>query len=213
MDLSGDFRAHWSTLHGGYDPGRSRIVAGWLGLMRLLAGPLARARVSPNLVTAAGVAAAAGAALVAAPMPLVAAGLVLLNGLLDGLDGAVAVVSGRASRVGFLLDSVADRVSDALLLAALWGAGAPGGLAVVAGVALGLLEYARARAAQAGMGEIGVVTVGERPVRVVLVALGLAGSSSAGPSFAGAAAAATAGLASIGLVQLLVVAIRRLSAR
>jgi CDP-diacylglycerol--glycerol-3-phosphate 3-phosphatidyltransferase len=146
-------------------------------------------------------------------MPLVAAGLVLLNGLLDGLDGAVAVVSGRASRVGFLLDSVADRVSDALLLAALWGAGAPGGLAVVAGVALGLLEYARARAAQAGMGEIGVVTVGERPVRVVLVALGLAGSSSAGPSFAGAAAAATAGLASIGLVQLLVVAIRRLSAR
>lgn len=212
--MSDDFRARWSALHGGYDPARSRVVLAWLALVRVLATPLARAGVPPNLLTALAVAAALAAAfvagLVAGPgaawAPAAAAGLVLLNGLLDGLDGAVAVLSRRASRLGFLLDSLADRCADGLLLVALWRAGAPPGWAVGAGVALGLLEYARARAGQAGMSEIAVVTVGERPVRVVLAAVGLAV-----PSLSGAAAATTAGLAAAGFVQFLGVAVRRLA--
>lgn len=184
------------------------LVGWWLGLVRLLATPLVRARVPPNAVTALAVAAAAGAAVVAPALPVVAAGLVLVNGLLDGLDGAVAVLSRRVTRLGFLLDSLADRVSDVLLLVALWRAGAPGLACVAAGVALGLLEYARARAGQAGMSEIGVVTVGERPVRVVLGAAGLAVPASVVP---GAVAGVTAALAGIGLVQFLVVAVRRLT--
>jgi CDP-diacylglycerol--glycerol-3-phosphate 3-phosphatidyltransferase len=184
------------------------LVGWWLGLVRLLATPLVRARVPPNVVTGLAVAAAAGAAVVAPALPVVAAGLVLVNGVLDGLDGAVAVLSRRETRLGFLLDSLADRVSDVLLLVALWRAGAPGLACVAAGVALGLLEYARARAGQAGMREIGVVTVGERPVRVVLGAAGLAVPASVVP---GVAAGVTAALAGIGLVQFLVVAVRRLT--
>ena len=40
--------------------------------------------------------------------------------------------------------------------------------------ALMMLEYLRARAGNAGQGEVGVVTVGERPTRVIAATLGLA---------------------------------------
>ena len=64
----------------------------------------------------------AAVAVVAAPSgrwPLVAVGLVVLAGLLDNLDGAVAILSGRTSRWGFVLDSLADRLSDAAYVVAL----------------------------------------------------------------------------------------------
>jgi CDP-diacylglycerol--glycerol-3-phosphate 3-phosphatidyltransferase len=79
---------------------------------------------------------------------------------------------------------------------------------------MGLQEYTRSRAGNAGMGEIGVVTVSERPTRVIMTALFLLGAglyvgAAAGWALAGAAAWATVGL--VGLVQLLVVVRRRLS--
>ena len=44
---------------------------------------------------------------------MLAALLVGASGLLDNLDGAVAVLSGRTSRWGFVLDSGCDRLADA----------------------------------------------------------------------------------------------------
>ena len=88
---------------------------------------------------------------------LLAGGIVVLSGFLDSLDGTVAVLTERVTRFGFVLDSVVDRLSDVAYLLALAVLGATASLCVAAGVALGLLEYTRARAGNASMGEIGVV--------------------------------------------------------
>jgi hypothetical protein len=75
------------------------------------------------------------------------------------------------------------------------------------------LEYTRARAGNAGMGEIGVVTVGERGTRIPLVAATL-GTAGLYPSHAAdvatLGAATTLALSAIGLGQFLVLARRSL---
>jgi CDP-diacylglycerol--glycerol-3-phosphate 3-phosphatidyltransferase len=55
---------------------------------------------------------------------ILAALVVVLSGLLDNLDGAVAVLTGRSTRWGYVLDSTADRVSDLAYVGALLLAGA-----------------------------------------------------------------------------------------
>ena len=162
----------------------------------------------------------AGAAVVPAASggrwPLAAAALVVVSGLLDSLDGAVAVLAGRTTRWGFVLDSLCDRVADAAYGLGLVAAGAPAVLGVC-GVAAGWLhEYVRARAGVAGMPEVGVVTVSERPTRVVVPALFLLGAGlhpAAATAWAGAGAAALTAVGVVGLVQLLVVVRRRLRER
>ena len=87
---------------------------------------------------------------------------------------------------------------------------------MLGGTLMGLHEYTRARAAAAGMSEIGVVTVGERPTRVIVTAvfLACAGIYGAGdPMWATLAAAGWVGLGVVGLGQLLVVVRRRLVSR
>jgi phosphatidylglycerophosphate synthase len=144
--------------------------------------------------------------------------LVLLAGFADGLDGAVAVVTGRASRIGFVYDSVADRLGELAWLAALWVAGVPGWLAVVTGAVSWLHEYVRARATAGGMSDIGVVTVGERPTRVSAAIIGLIVGGVAGLVHGGweglvttIATAAWLGLAVVGLGQLFVTVRRELN--
>lgn len=208
--------ATWSVLHGGLDATRTTLVRGWLTVVYRLARPLARAGVAPVLLTAWGVVAGTLAVALAdlgGRWPLAAAAVVVVSGLLDGVDGAVAVLTDRATRLGYVLDSVADRVVDGLYLAALWRLGAPAGACVAAGAALGLLEYTRARAGSAGMREIGVVTVGERPTRLIVtvLALGCAGAYAGRlATLAGLGAWATFVVSVAGLAQLLVAVRRRL---
>jgi len=167
--------AAWSRLHGGYDPAAgSRWVRGWLAAAYAGARPLAARGVAPDTVTLLGLVVGAGvpAAFAAgARWPLLGAVLAVLTGAVDGLDGAVAVVSCRTSRWGWLLDSVVDRLTDIALLLALGLLGAPWPLAVAAVLLAFLQEYARARAAAAGRGEVGVVTVAERPTRISVAAV------------------------------------------
>lgn len=202
-------------MHAGFDvAGGSAWVRGWLRLQYRLACPIAAAGVSPSAVTALTVVGAAGAAASAAMTgrwPLLAAFLVVLSGVGDGLDGAVAVLSDRVTAWGYVLDSVVDRINELLFFAALVAVGGAPAMAVwCAGLVL-LLEYLRARAGNAGRGEIKAITVAERPSRIIVVALGLAG---AGATPAEAAAIATTALgvllalSAIGLVQL-TVAVRR----
>jgi phosphatidylglycerophosphate synthase len=211
-----DFRLRWSELHGGLDPVRTPLVGSWLAVSYRLARPLARHRVPPNLVTLTALPVAAGVVALCAlggRWALAATGAVVLAGLLDGLDGAVAILAGRASPFGAVLDSLVDRLVDLALLAALWLVGAPGVLCAVAGVGLLLLEYARARATAVGMLDVGIVTVGERPTRLIIAAafLLVAGLFPASASrWAAAGADATAAVSCAGLVQLLVVVRRRL---
>lgn len=211
------YLSRWSELHGGLEVSGTTFVRGWLHVVYRLARPLARAGVAPDRLTAWGLV-AGGLALSLADLrgrwPLAAALVVVASGLLDGLDGAVAVLTDRATRYGFVLDSVADRIVDGLFLVALWRVGAPAGLAVAAGAGVVLLEYARARAASAGMVEIGIVTVGERPTRVILTAAALLCCGTY-PGSAGRLAAVGASALLVvsltGLVQLLGVVRRRLT--
>ncbi|MBB2941657.1 CDP-diacylglycerol--glycerol-3-phosphate 3-phosphatidyltransferase [Actinoplanes lutulentus] len=172
-----EYATAWSALHGGFDPRRaSPLVRGWVLCAYRIGSFLGSKRISPLTVTIAGVilCLAVPLAALAGRGGLVAGALlVLLAAVADGLDGAVAVVTGRVSRAGFVYDSVADRVGELGWLAAFWVAGAPGPLVVAAGAASWLHEYVRARAAASGMAEIGAVTVGERPTRVSVSIVGL----------------------------------------
>jgi phosphatidylglycerophosphate synthase len=179
--------------------------------------PLAAARVPPDAVTAAGLAVAALALWPAAAggrWVLAAVAVVVVSALLDGVDGTVAILTGRVTRWGHVLDSACDRVSDVCFLAALWLAGAPGPLCAAAGTVVFLHEYLRARAAAAGMPEVGVVTVGERPTRVIVTAMFLLGAGlfpGAADGWATAGAGATLAVGAVGLAQLGVVVRDRLS--
>ena len=171
MSTSAD---RWSALHHGIDPARVPLLMPWLRLMWLLARPL-RA-VPPVVLTGFGVLCAVAAAVLARPLPWAALGLVLAAVLCDGLDGAVAVVGGRASVVGARLDAVADRISDAAFAAVLWRCGVPWGVALACGVvAVGVDVLRRARRVP------GRITVGERPTWTVctVLACGAAGVTAA----------------------------------
>jgi CDP-diacylglycerol--glycerol-3-phosphate 3-phosphatidyltransferase len=202
-----DYLAAWSRWHGGAATD-SRLVRGWLSLAYALARPLGR--LPPVVATALGLLAAVAAVVPssAGGLWLLAAGvLVGLSGLLDSLDGALAIGTGRASRRGFVLDSVVDRLTEAAYAAALWAAGAPGWLAVLFGALCWLPDYLRARAGQAGVRETGALSVWERPTRVILAGLTLTGAGALSPFgaervvVAGGAAAGTV-LGAVAVVQL-----------
>ncbi len=172
-----EYLAAWSEWHGGTDPAASRLVRGWLGLAYRLARPVAG--VPPPAATAAGLFAALAAVVPAAAggrWLLLAGLLVGMSGVLDSLDGALAIATGRASRRGFVLDSAVDRLTEAGYAAALWAAGAPGWLAAVFAAGCWLPDYLRARAGQAGVRETGEISVWERPARVALTGFVLAGA-------------------------------------
>lgn len=202
-----DETAGWSALHGGVRP--SPLVRAWLRLVQwLAAGPVAR--VPPDLLSVAGVT-AAGAAVPAAAAggrwPLLAAALIIAAGLLDGLDGAVALGTGKARPLGAVVDAVADRVGDLLLVGVLLVLGAPMPVCAALTVLLLLHEYVRARAQSVGMPGVGAVTVAERPTRVIVVAVAALGAGLApgGTPFFhwGWATVCSIGWAAVGVIGLL----------
>lgn len=114
-----------------------------------------------------------------------AGALMLLGGLFDALDGAVARESDRSSAFGAFLDSTLDRISEAAVFVGIIfyyaSSGLPGG-ALLAGVAMSfslLTSYARARAEGLGIEcQVGLL---ERAGRVVI----LSGSAMLGVLTAG----------------------------
>jgi phosphatidylglycerophosphate synthase len=91
----------------------------------------------------------------------------------DGIDGSVAIYRGIESKWGSLLDSVADRISEAFWLYMGWRLGIPAWLVITMWTVAATQEYARARLASLGHSEIGVVTPTERPVRAIFIAFAL----------------------------------------
>jgi CDP-diacylglycerol--glycerol-3-phosphate 3-phosphatidyltransferase len=103
---------------------------------------------------------------------------VIVAGLSDLLDGAIARGSGQASPRGAFFDSVTDRVSDALLLGGvawyLLGTSSPYNamLAVAVMASSMLVSYERARAESLGLNARGGLM--ERAERFVFLAVALA---------------------------------------
>ena len=185
MAADGDALRRWSQHHDGYDVDRSRMVRGWLRAMHGLAAPIAKAGIPPSALTLAGVGSAVAAVRTATsrtPARL-AAGLVLVTAVCDGLDGAVALQrtgSGRpVSEHGAIIDHTADRITDVLFAVALRRAGAPRRAAIGAGMATLGYEGIRSALRRAGRVEP-VVTVGERPIRVAVVSTALMAAPAVG---------------------------------
>ena len=139
---------------------------------------LTRTSITPNTITCFGFLISVGAAILIGTGHLFAAGfVVLVAGIFDIMDGALARSTGRTTRFGAILDSTLDRAAEAVLLIAIlvmYAAEQSIVGVLVTGVAwLGslLVSYIRARAE--GMGiecKVGIFT---RPERVVLLTLGL----------------------------------------
>jgi CDP-diacylglycerol---glycerol-3-phosphate 3-phosphatidyltransferase len=139
---------------------------------------LKRAGINADVLTMVGLAFAVGTAfLIGSGHLLLAVFGVIATGVPDILDGTVARHSGRAGPRGAFLDSVADRVSDAVLLGGVaWflaGESAYLPMLAFAAVALSMLiSYERAKAESLGFTAKGGIM--ERAERMVLLAVGLA---------------------------------------
>ena len=139
---------------------------------------LARLGLTPNAVTLLGLLLSGATAYLIFSERLLAAGLLLIvSALFDHLDGALARLSGRVTAFGAFLDSVVDRLTEAIVLfgVLLLALGQNNTiLAILAFLALVfsmMVSYTRARAEGLGVpGEVGIMT---RPERVVLMAVGL----------------------------------------
>ena len=100
----------------------------------------------------------------------IAATLLLLSGLFDALDGAMARVYGQATRFGGVIDSVFDRIGEVFVYSGIilggssslfWG--------LVALVTSLMVSYVRSRAEAEGAKMEGV-GIAERPERIVILA-------------------------------------------
>ncbi len=163
----------WQQLHGGYDPRTgSAWLRGWLTMVYVIARPLARRGVQPDVVTISSIW-LAGLVLVLAEVGgrwWIAAGwMLVVSGLFDTLDGCVAVLEERTTKWGYVLDSAVDRINDCIYLLAVVAVGTPVPLAVTLGFCFFFMEYLRARAGNVGGDEVGRITMAERPTRVILL--------------------------------------------
>ncbi len=215
-DLAGYFDG-WQALHGGYDPRTgSAWLRGWLTMVHAVARPLAARGVQPDVLTVSSLWLASVVVVLAdvgGRWWLLSGTVLVLSGLSDNLDGAVAVMEQRSTRWGYVLDSAVDRVSDAAYLVATVLLGCPGWLAAATGFAVFFLEYVRARAGNAGGGDVGVVTMAERPTRVLLLAPALIFGGvllGAAQALATTATAVLLGMTAVSAGQLLVVVRRTL---
>jgi len=169
-------RARRATRSAGRRPVRSPIGSGQR--RELVRNRLIESRLTPNAISLTGL----GLNLVAAV--LVWQELFFLGGIafvvgsiMDTLDGRYSRMSGKGTPFGAFLDSTLDRIEEGIVLTAVAGyfalqhnrAAAAG--VVVAVLASLMVSYTRARAEALGVEcKVGIAT---RPVRVVILSIGL----------------------------------------
>jgi phosphatidylglycerophosphate synthase len=164
-----DFFAKWSALHGNAEI--KGIVKAWLKISYGSAKFISALRITPNLLTLLGIVFAI--AMAANPLANWTIPLLVLSLYADGIDGSVAIFQNRASRFGAVLDSVADRISEALWFYVAYRIGAPAWVVLATYVIASTQEYARARLGGLGIKDVGVVTPAERPVRASFIFIAL----------------------------------------
>ncbi|CAN2190821.1 PgsA Phosphatidylglycerophosphate synthase [Candidatus Nanopelagicaceae bacterium] len=165
----GQFKERWSELHGGADT--EGVVGGWLSFSYQAARVCVALRITPNLLTLLGLGTAIAMGL--SEYAAIALLLLVISLFFDGIDGSVAILRGTESKWGEVLDSLADRISEAFWLYMGWRLGIPAWVVITMWTIASTQEYARARLASLGYREIGVVTPTERPVRAIFMAFAL----------------------------------------
>jgi CDP-diacylglycerol---glycerol-3-phosphate 3-phosphatidyltransferase len=135
-------------------------------------------RLTPNAISIVGFVLNMAAAVLVTQRLFVLAGVAFIIGsIMDILDGRYSRMSGKGTLFGAFLDSTLDRVEEGIVLAAIAGYFAAQGddfaaaMCVVAVLGSLMVSYTRARAEALGVEcKVGLAT---RPVRVVVLSIGL----------------------------------------
>lgn len=183
---------------------------------------MARAGITPNMLTVAGTVASVGAAVATLPRGHFIAGPPLLAVVLvgDSFDGVLARATGRTSVFGAFLDSTLDRLADGAVFASLaaWAALTMTSdsaalrtvtvvLALVCVVLAATVPYARARAES--IGATATVGIAERTDRLVVALVATFAVGLGAPQWVLSAALGYVALASFITVLQRIVAVRR----
>lgn len=164
----------WSGVHGFTEGAEVSGIARWyLSMNFYLVRPLVALRLAPNFVTLFAPILAAIALLVESKWAISL--LILASLMVDGFDGAVALIRDKSSAIGGVWDGIVDRVTELLWIGALYYAGISPALLLVVWTLAATQEYGRAKLNHVAGNVLGVVTICERPVRGLLVALGFLG--------------------------------------
>jgi len=139
---------------------------------------LIQSRLTPNAISMAGLVGNVIAAVLITQELFVWAGVAFIVGsIMDTLDGRYSRMSGKGTLFGAFLDSTLDRIEEGLVLTAIAWYFAEQGESLAAAacvyVVLGslMVSYTRARAEALGVEcKVGLAT---RPVRVVLLSIGI----------------------------------------
>ncbi len=155
------------------------------GLRTYARGRLIESRLTPNAISLTGLALNLAAAALVLERLFFCAGLAFIVGsVMDTLDGRYSRMSGKGTLFGAFLDSTLDRIEEGIVLAAVaWyfadrGDAVAAAACVVAVLGSLMVSYTRARAEALGVEcKVGIAT---RPVRVVLLSIGLVFAKGAG---------------------------------
>jgi archaetidylinositol phosphate synthase len=164
-----EFFKAWSKLHG--DAQITGIVKLWLKISFAIVKPLAKLKVTPNSLSISGL--IFGVFLYLNAEAKWAALLLVASLICDGIDGSLAIITGKASKWGAALDSILDRITEVFWALAFISIGADERLVITALILASAQEYLRARAGGLGLTEVGVVSVSERPVRASILFVAL----------------------------------------
>jgi CDP-diacylglycerol---glycerol-3-phosphate 3-phosphatidyltransferase len=146
---------------------------------------LIESRLTPNAISIAGLIGNLIAAVLVTQHLFFCAGIAFIVGsVMDTLDGRYSRMSGKGTLFGAFLDSTLDRIEEGIVLAAVAGYFAANGqdfaaaMCVVAVLGSLMVSYTRARAEALGVEcKVGLAT---RPVRVVILSIGLVFAKGAG---------------------------------
>ena len=146
---------------------------------------LIESRLTPNAISMVGLVGNLAAAVLVWQEYFFLGGVAFIVGsVMDTLDGRYARVSGKGTLFGAFLDSTLDRVEEGIVIAAVAyyfaSAGDEFAAAMCVVVVLGslMVSYTRARAEALGVEcKVGIAT---RPVRVVILSIGLVFAKGAG---------------------------------
>jgi CDP-diacylglycerol--glycerol-3-phosphate 3-phosphatidyltransferase len=149
-----------------------------LTTQQIVRNRLIESRLTPNAISLTGFALnLAAAGLVVGRMFFLAGVAFIVGSIMDTLDGRYSRMSGKGTQFGAFLDSTLDRLEEGIVLTAVaaYFASQHDQLAVAAVVAAVLfslmVSYTRARAEALGVQcKVGLAT---RPVRVVILSIGL----------------------------------------
>ena len=156
-----EFKTKWSSLHS--DAETTGIVGAWLNISYRFGLICTLLRISPNALTVLGLLGAVATAVTAQSAWAIV--FLVFSLFCDGIDGSVAIFQHRESKFGATLDSVVDRISEALWFYALYAIGVPAWIPITLWSVAAFQEYARAKLFSLGVSDIGVVTPAERPIR------------------------------------------------